>query len=290
MALKAKKAKTRLHDIDVSAVRIVPKGANARNGWLICKSADPDDTDTGATEATDQSARETHVNKAVALATGESVSQFLDAIRAAFREHVNPSGNDDSSMWICDVFDIYLVADKYEDSKTTYYQYTWLRNADGTFTFGDSVEVVRQVSFAPVAKGDEDQNDGNTVPPVAEGSTETPPETDTEPTEAEKAAEAKAKADAEAETEQARKDTQKTLRRLQGVLRNHVHAIVDTILVAPEPEPEPAPAVAAPAPEPAVKAAPRIPQGARSNALTSQTPVTKSFEWHPGDLNTLEVE
>jgi hypothetical protein len=232
-----------LHDLNVSAVRVVPKGANARNGFMIMKADDGAAAPAPAPEPVAPPAppvvKTTTVEK-VALRDGESVGQFLEALRGAFNAKTNPSNDDANRMWCTLVFEAFLVAEKYADD--TCWRYDWTRAADGAFDFGQPVQVNRKVTFEPVvAKAPE---------PVAP--------------------EPAAPVEPPAPAAKGARSAKEKIAALAVAIRASLHDLVDEALAAPVPEPEPAPAV---------KAAPKPAEPGRPNSLSGSYEPPQASGW-----------
>lgn len=114
--------------------------------------------------------RMTTVHKAnLPLRSNESVEDFTKAAKKALKEHI---GGDIEWVYIDSVFADYLVAEVAtrtgDQTKTTYIRIPFSRDANGVFTFGDSVEVVPQRIFVPVAKAAEASGDVEIVKAAGE--------------------------------------------------------------------------------------------------------------------------
>ena len=156
MGTKPKPAKFHLHGMDISAVRMVKRGANGLNEPLVVKG----DDSTLPPPAAPAPPAVQMLAKAIDLRDGETLGQFEEALRAAFRKFVNPADIPNGGMYLCAVFDGQLVAEKWNEPKT--FVFDWTRSTDGEFAFGEPVEVERKVTFEPVGK-------------TAEPATEPPP-------------------------------------------------------------------------------------------------------------------
>lgn len=158
--MSVKAAKFHLHSLKIDAVRLVPKGANGRNGWLVMKSDDTPVENQGGAPGTGSTPpqpapvlkRMLTVEKAVELKDGESLSQFATALSDAFYRFMNPSGASGLYVWVSAVYDDFLVAEK--DSKL--FQFGWTRDDKGEFKFDGGAEVERKTVYVPVGaeKGD----------------------------------------------------------------------------------------------------------------------------------------
>lgn len=101
-----------------------------------------------------------HVEKTqLSLIEGESVFEFQKACGDGMREHLKKklSLADDASVYVMDLFDTHAIAEVYKGKtastgdKWTYYGLPYVRKVDGTFEFGDEVEMARKVIYVPKA-------------------------------------------------------------------------------------------------------------------------------------------
>jgi hypothetical protein len=262
------KAKQHLHDMEIEAVRLVPKGANARNGFLLMKSDEPAadapapvDPPPAAEPAPATppapAVKTTEVDKSVTLREGESLEQFKEELRGGFNAATNPSNLDASRMWVQSIFDSFIIAEKFDTEQ--YFRFDWQRGVDGKFAFGAPLEVERKVSFEPVV--------AKTPAPVEPPAPATPTPAAT-PQPASKGA----------------KSAKEKIAALAAALRSSLHDLVDEAMST-----QTAPAVAEPvaAPAPAAKAAKPVPEQGRPNALSTSAPEPEPFQWHEGNLNDL---
>src|SRR5690606_1194467 len=97
------------------------------------------------------------VHKAnLALAPGESVGQYLAAVRTAAQDYVRSKLNlnvEKSSVFMVEVFSNSTVVETYEwgqgAAKERFWALKYSRKNNGGFDFSDMKEVVKLISFSP---------------------------------------------------------------------------------------------------------------------------------------------
>ena len=150
---KTQPAKFHLKNMVIDAVRIVSRGANGRDKWILAKTADEAPVEgtfpqEGTPELTGNPAPVAKVQmvvaKAITLNEGETLQDFMCGLGGAFRKHTNPADVPDKGMYLRAVFEDNLIAERWADS--TMWKFDWARKGD-EFTFGDAVEVKEKVTF-----------------------------------------------------------------------------------------------------------------------------------------------
>ena len=109
------------------------------------------------TESIMENQQPTRINVAkaeMALAKDESVNEFSRKLRAVLQKKIveHFALGERSWVYVCDIFDTDAVVEverRTEASGRELYQVPYKRAADGTFSFGAPVPVIRRVTYVP---------------------------------------------------------------------------------------------------------------------------------------------
>jgi hypothetical protein len=170
---KKKAATQRLTDMDVSAVRLVPRGANGRNGMLLMKADDEKPASAPVIAPAPVTAPEPpapFISKALALADGETLEDFRSDLCCALCALLNPGEIQGRNPWLRAVYEDRVIAQQGFDPDDKLLELPYTRTGE-EFTFGEA-KVVEEVTTYEPAQAEKTATEETppavqTTPPVA---------------------------------------------------------------------------------------------------------------------------